>query len=108
MNNNQPTVRLENWSLLQGLYVANNRLRGNVYGHPDKEDGKQIDTSTIRSVRGRAVTTASETVYILEEPDIEWVAWLEKNKIKYNHTNPLGYQYNVSFWRKLLNALHIK
>ena len=45
------------------LYLAPEQLRlkltGKVFGHPDKEDGKYIVTSTILSSEGRIVTTRS-------------------------------------------------
>jgi hypothetical protein len=80
----KPTV-LKNWSVL-----ANVRLLGNVYNHPNSErfsDGKSVITSAIEQVDGKRVTTYSGTVYLLEEPNPDYKSCISK----YDPEDPVGF-----------------
>jgi len=87
------TVRLENWSFVMGantIYAAPEqyfpRLYGEVYGHPDYEDGDPISTSIITGYdeetdeficRSRRYTLGK----VDEEYDKKWdEAWKERNR----------------------------
>lgn len=75
------TVRLENWSVCGGgnpYYppeATKKYLKGDVYGHPRCEDGKNVTTSHIVNIDGNKVTTSSGTVYELGKPDCEFIKW---------------------------------
>ena len=72
--------RLESWSTDNGgPYIAPENqwlcLRGNVYNHPEYNDGRHIHTSAIKSVDGNKITTETGSVYILGEPEKEFVEY---------------------------------
>jgi hypothetical protein len=65
-------------------------LHGKVYGHPKYPSGHRIRTSSLRSVSGRVVTTASGSEYELGTPSIDYVAWVMDNcPEKWDPTNPI-------------------
>ncbi len=53
------------------------------------EDDQQVVTSPIVSIEGRRVTTASGSVYILEDIDPDYVTWMKDNDIEYDPENPI-------------------
>lgn len=72
----QPKLKLTNWSLLQrggdgytAPELCNWYLQGNVYGHPRIADGTFVTTSRITNVvnkgKKRIITTRSGSVYYL-------------------------------------------
>jgi hypothetical protein len=76
---------LENWSMyLHGsVYdapeVLSHVLVGTVYGHPRKEDGKWIRTSSIVALDLVAGTCRTRnTLYELGEPDERYLGWLRE------------------------------
>lgn len=73
--NNKP-VLLKNWSF--GERNGSVRLQGNVYGHPDFEDGHSIYTSSLRSKSlKRRVCLSNNRMYHLEgPPDPDWITYL--------------------------------
>lgn len=65
-------------------------LGGKVYGHPKFEDGKEVRTSPVVSVKGREITTGSGSVYLLEGPPRkEYLEWLNEQKITIDSDNPI-------------------
>jgi hypothetical protein len=89
-------VKIENWSTvnLAGTPFSAPEpvtlyLQGNIYGHPDHDDGNCVTTNYIISVDERIVTTASGTKYLLGEEDPIWLEWLEKNNIEFDSENPI-------------------
>lgn len=64
-------------------------MQGRVYDHPDQPDGKTITTSRIVSVAGREITTKSGSVYLLGEPDPEWLTYLESIGKPYDPAQPI-------------------
>lgn len=80
-------IRLENWSVCFGSADpwrppegCASTLQGNVYGHPLHDDGKFVVTSVPVTIdkEKRQIKTYSGSVYVLGEPDKEWIAWLEE------------------------------
>lgn len=53
------------------------------------EDDREIVTSSIVSVDGRRVTTYSGSVYILEDIDPSFLAWMKDNNYEYDPENPI-------------------
>ena len=78
-------VRIENWEL---VYTQNNPyqapecrqsvLCGQVYGHPDFDDGESIMTSTIMDTNGVYVKTHSH-IYILGKVSDKYAEWCKKH-----------------------------
>jgi len=56
-------------------------LRGKVYDDDRFEEGKRIYTSEIKTLntQEKLAVTNSKTVYVLDEPDPEWLDWINKN-----------------------------
>lgn len=60
----KPRARMFNWR------IKNNRLEGNVYGHPDKKDGSLLLTSKIVDKNMELKTVETEfTIYLLEDEE---------------------------------------
>jgi len=86
---------LKNWSV-RGYdntpYTAPEALRfclhGEVYGHPNFEDGNIITTSVIKASNYNFVET-QHTVYELGEADVSYLLWCEENGIKVDKENPV-------------------
>lgn len=80
--------RLENWSLgyvgesEDNTYLAPElavcNLSGNVYGHPDFDEGEFIHTSRIMKVEGKTVQTRN-TLYELGQVCTDYLAWYKAN-----------------------------
>lgn len=64
-------------------------LVGNVIGHPRKEDGKRIRTSTIVRTEGKRVYTASGNVYELGQVSNEYKAWIDEHYPNWDPENPI-------------------
>jgi hypothetical protein len=52
-------------------------IRGEIYNHPDFEDGESVRTASIKSVDGKIITTNSGSEYELENPSEEYVMWCQ-------------------------------
>lgn len=92
---NLPVVDLDNWScghcthnLFSPPEMNPLLLFGAVKGHPEKSDGKRVQTSAVRDSCGCFVRT-NNTIYHLKTPDPEYLKWLEKNKIPFDPENPV-------------------
>jgi len=79
-------ITLENWRYLVQFGCIKDcwRLNGNVYGHPNHDEGASIFPSTPKSLdrETRILTTVSGTQYYLgnaEGDENEWFAQLEKD-----------------------------
>lgn len=88
-------VTIEQWSAHDNPdpYIppecrGNPFLVGIVSGHPQKPDGARIQTSSIKTARGRRVTTRSGTTYMLGEADPEYVAWLTEQGRSFDPDHP--------------------
>lgn len=68
-------LRLENWSVVAGAEQCKCFI-GNVYGHPNFEDGASGHTSVIEKINSEneTVETYSGSVYTLGEVDPEYEA----------------------------------
>ena len=88
------SVRIENWSTGRenNPFLAPEQqgicLCGQVYGHPTKEDGSRVKTSSIQSIDGRMVGTLN-TIYELGEPDPEFIKWMKVEGIEFNPNEPI-------------------
>lgn len=89
-------VRIENWELIfvpedRNPYMAPelwpSRLGGEVYGHPDFEDGEWITSSIIVDTNGYRVKTKSR-VYCLGNVHEKYAAWCRKQHPKVDLSSP--------------------
>jgi hypothetical protein len=84
-----------NWSVVSdnAPYLApelrEKRLQGQVYGHPHKENGSRVTTSSIVAVSGRKVTTRTGTTYHLGKIAKGYRKWLRKNRPNWNWRKPI-------------------
>jgi hypothetical protein len=70
--------------------LRRNVLTGKVYGRAGFPDGSQIQTSVIKEVKGRLVTTSSGTVYKLVGPaHKKFREFLKEKGLSYNGKAPL-------------------
>lgn len=67
--------RLENWNFVK---LRHYHLNGQVYGHPDFEDGTRIWTTRPIEASEDCVITLSGSEYELGEPDPEYIKWMEE------------------------------
>jgi len=95
--------RLERWSIpapsrYTAPEIAELRIVGCVYGRRgmldgdrgrELQDGDEIVTSPVVSVRGRVVTTASGSRYRLGSPSTSYLLWLKEQKIAFNPDRPI-------------------
>lgn len=74
-------ITIEDWSVVQddeGAEYPLMCLRGVVFGHPIKEDGKIVITNIILESSGRIVKTASNHYYwLVGPPEREYQAYLD-------------------------------
>tara|TARA_Y100000296_G_scaffold28962_1_gene33778 strand:+ start:757 stop:1053 length:297 start_codon:yes stop_codon:yes gene_type:complete len=81
-------VGIENWSIVEGNklnpYQAPElqtiKIHGEVYGHPDFEDGKEVTTSTVIKREGRFINTRN-TRYHLGYPSMDYTAYCVENNL---------------------------
>jgi hypothetical protein len=83
-------VHIENWSLVrldpfQAPEHSTAYLQGNVYGHPDFKDGKEVISSAVLTIDLTAglALTQSGTEYTLGAMDPDFQNWYEDFKEKY-------------------------
>jgi hypothetical protein len=82
----KPTVRLENWTVLDsslnyGDLGPGNRLAGNAFGHADVDPGGFIYTSPILRVNEQLIETRN-TVYELGESSDVYKTWKRKQNLE--------------------------
>ena len=53
------------------------------------EDGREVVTSYIVKVEGKNITTYSGSVYILEDIDPTYLAWMTEHGYTYDPENPI-------------------
>jgi hypothetical protein len=88
-------IILEKWGIVStNPFMAPERqtkfsLKGIVYNHPIKEDGKEVVTSFITNIEGNIVTTYSGSKYILGPPNPEYLEFLNKNGFVFDPADPL-------------------
>ena len=87
-------LRLENWSVVsrEDGYKAPElhkpRLCGDVCGHPWHKDGTYIVTSRVLFIDTvNKMAKTNNNVYVLGEPNKEWIDWLKKNNYKIEQFN---------------------
>jgi len=83
-------IEIENWSIVESATTADNAylaperrlycLNGNVYGHPNFEDGESINTSSLEvlEVNNKYAKTRSGNEYQLGEPHPDYVAYCKE------------------------------
>ena len=64
------------------------RLSGEVYGHPNFEDGTRVTTSRIVNTSKRIVKTSSGSTYKLGFISQDYKSWLKDNGYTYNQYDP--------------------
>lgn len=81
-------IKIKKWEFISILPLGLILLRGLVYGHPKFEDGEEIVSSPIieMDLLSRSARTRSGSYYHLEDPNPDWIKWLEDN----NHTEYLN------------------
>ncbi len=89
-------IRIEGWALVYGNddpYMPpeyrGRCLKGEVYGHPRRDDGETIRTSRIVSVDGLRVMTSSGSLYVLGEPRQDYLDWLREHNLPYDPADPI-------------------
>lgn len=85
--NARQVQRLNNWSVGASVYDPPElkviRLMGTL------ESGKKIITSPVVEVTGRAVRTASGSVYLLGDISPDYHQWMQENNMPYDHEQPI-------------------
>jgi hypothetical protein len=81
---------LHRWSVesVGKAYWAPEQMRIALAGFRD-QDIKKVITSSIVHVNGREITTASGSIYILQDIDPDYLTWMEKEGIVYDPINPI-------------------
>ena len=84
--------RLENWSVESKPYYDTDDgcLSGEVYGDPDRPDGRRVTTTHIVAADGRNVRTASGSTYVLGEPSEGYREWLRVNRPDWDPLRPIA------------------
>ena len=83
--------KLENWSVVADPYQAPEIRTLHLSGDRTPENGlhNPVTTTRVVEVSGRTVKTRSGSMYILGEPDKEYLTWLDQNKIAFDPENPI-------------------
>ena len=88
--------KLKNWAVIgkdwDGYTAPELRkiyLKGQVFDNPKFPDGSVVSTSHIVSSTGKAISTASGSVYFLEEPATEYLEWLTESGYTFSEENPI-------------------
>ncbi len=78
-------LNITDWSVGNNAYDAPEiiRLMGTL------ESGKKIITSPVVAVTGRAVRTASGSVYLLGDISPDYLSWMLENNMPYDHEQPI-------------------
>jgi len=81
---------LYRWSVASvgEAHWAPEQMRRALVGFRDQET-KKVITSDIESANGREITTASGSVYVLQDIDPDYLVWMEKEGIVFDPTNPI-------------------
>jgi hypothetical protein len=86
------TYNLKKWSVgFRNPFLPPELQGASLVGYRDGED-KPVITSAIVKAEGRNITTFSGSVYILEDIDPEYEAWLISQGIKYDPENPVKFK----------------
>jgi hypothetical protein len=88
------TYKLHRWSVRdrdENPYQAPECRTKCLVGFRDSEP-KQIRTSHIVEANGREITTSSGSVYILEDMDPDYRAWLEEHDLEFDPENPVQFK----------------
>jgi hypothetical protein len=79
---------LHRWSVVGSAWVAPEAQTIRLSGFRNQEERKVV-TSAVDKIDGRTITTASGSVYILEDIDPDYLNWMVDNNIKYDPDNPI-------------------
>jgi hypothetical protein len=85
------TYHLYRWSVVGSTndpFKAPEQIKVSLLGFRDQEE-KKVRTSDIKEVNGREITTATGSVYILEDIDPEYRRWMEGEGLAYDPENPI-------------------
>jgi len=86
-------IFLDNWSTTSNPYQApeirKTYLQGEVFGHPNFQEGDKVYTSHIVQSEGRWIKTSSGSEYILGQPHPNYITWCEDHNITLNPDNPI-------------------
>jgi hypothetical protein len=81
--------RLENWSVYCGDPYQPPELGGiRLHGTRVGEDSPVV-TNYVDHVEGRRVTTLTGSVYVLGEPDPQYLRWMAENGHAYDPEQPI-------------------
>lgn len=86
------TYHLHCWSIgsryAEDPTVAPGQQHRSLHG-TRAEDGKEVTTSYIVKVDGKSITTYSGSIYILEDIDPVYLAWMTEHGYTYDAENPI-------------------
>jgi len=84
------TYHLHKWSVMIGCdpFTAPELRAKRLTGYRD-DDPREVITSPIQTIEGRTITTLSGSVYVLEDPDPEYLLWMAENGYQYDPENPI-------------------
>lgn len=86
--------KLHKWSTYRDPYLAPEVSGLCLMGYRDPEpDPRLVDskvlTSAVKSARGRRIKTVSGSIYLLQDPDPDFVKWMRDNNYPFDPNNPI-------------------
>jgi hypothetical protein len=94
MSDEKP-VKIRNWSLCVSgdVYTApeiiTQYVHGEIYDHPTFSDGTIVNTSYIKGVEGKLITTNSRVYELDGPPSEEYMKYLKSINYQYDPENPI-------------------
>jgi len=79
---------LYRWSVVGDLWKAPEIRNIRLCGYRNQEE-RRVVTSSVKETNGRTITTESGSVYILEDIDPDYLAFLRESGIEYDPENPI-------------------
>jgi len=84
-----PIHHLHKWSVQSSPYDAPEIRNIRLVGYRDNETEHRVVTSPVVAIDGKKITTHKGSVYILEEIDPGYLAWMQENGIAFDPENPI-------------------